>query len=137
MMDESDPLSRLQALSQTGTFNNWLGLEVVAGRRQARSSYTCPGRPEFAQYHGFLHASIVGGLIDAARGFAAFSMSGEVMASQFLVRCLRPAAADVFVVKGRVVKPRRRQILAAAELLGLGAPEKLFAVGDSILIPLA
>ena len=30
MMDESDPFSRLQALSQTGTFNNWLGLEVVA-----------------------------------------------------------------------------------------------------------
>ncbi|SRR5258708_18396948 len=136
MTEESDPLSRLRALSQTGAFNSWLGLEVVAatpGEIELRLRW----RPEFAQYNGFVHASIVGGLIDTACGFAAFSMSGAVMASQFSVRCLRPAVADVFVVKGRVVKPGRRQIFAAAELFGLGAPESLFAVGDSILIPLA
>jgi uncharacterized protein (TIGR00369 family) len=136
MTDASDPVSRLQALSRTGAFNNWLGLEIVAATL-GEVELRLPWRPEFAQYHGFLHASIMGGLIDTACGFAAFLMSGEVTASQFSVRFLRPAVADVFVVKGRVVKPGRRQIFAAAELFGLGAPEKPFAVGDAILIPLA
>ena len=136
MTDESDLLARLRALSHTAAFNNWLGLEVVVAT-PGEVELRLPWRPEFAQYNGFLHASIVGGLIDTASGFAAYSMLGGVMASQFSVRCLRPAVADVFVVKGRVVKPGARQIFTSAELFGLGMPEKPFAVGDVILVPAA
>jgi acyl-coenzyme A thioesterase PaaI-like protein len=65
MADQCDPLLRLQALTQTATFNSWLGLEVVAAT-PGEVELRLPWRPEFAQYHGFLYASIVGGLIDTS-----------------------------------------------------------------------
>jgi acyl-coenzyme A thioesterase PaaI-like protein len=64
-------------------------------------------------------------------------MSGDrVLASQISVRFLRPAVADIFVVRGRVVKPGRQQIFATAELFSLaGEPVKILAVGDALLVP--
>jgi hypothetical protein len=51
MTDESEPLSRLQALSQKATFNNWLSLQVAAAM-PGEVELRLPWRPEFAQYHG-------------------------------------------------------------------------------------
>ena len=62
-------------------------------------------------------------------------MFETVLASQFSVRCLRPAVAEVFVVRGRVLKPGRPQIFATAELADLNRPDKPFAVGDTMLVP--
>ncbi|MBD5606613.1 MAG: PaaI family thioesterase, partial [Candidatus Eremiobacteraeota bacterium] len=96
-----------------------------------------PWRDEFGQYSGFLHAGVVGALLDTACGFAAATLSGaNLLASQFSVRCLRPAVAKTFVVRGRVVKPGRQQIFAAADLEALENPGKLLAVCDTLLINL-
>ena len=40
-----------------------------------------PWRADLGQYAGFLHASMIGGMIDTACGFAAFTLSGRVLAS--------------------------------------------------------
>lgn len=134
---ESDAaiLAEIEATSRLAAFNDWLGIEVVAAHRGA-VELRLRWRPEFAQYNGYLHAGIVGGLIDTACGFAALTVQKNLLASQFAVRCLRPAVAEIFVVRGKVVKPGSRQIFASAELYGQGAPEKPFAVGDAILVPL-
>jgi len=130
-----DTLSALKALTKLAEFNNWLDIRVISGDR-GEVELHLPWRPEFAQYNGYLHASIVGGLIDTACGFAAFSMTRSgVLASQFSVRCLRPALASTFVVRGRVVKRGRQQIFTEAQLYAIDAPEKLFATGDAILVP--
>ena len=134
MTDADELLTRLKALSMTSEFNNWLGLEIVSAS-PGEAELHLRWRAEFGQYSGFLHASIVGGLIDTACGCAAFTLSGPVLASQFSVRCLRPAVADLFVVKGRVLKPGRQQIFASAELFGIDAPTRLLAVGDAVLVP--
>jgi uncharacterized protein (TIGR00369 family) len=131
-----DLISRLRAISATAAFNNWLGLEVIDASLGAVELHL-PWRPDFAQYNGFLHASIVGGLIDTACGFAAATMTEKILASQLSVRFLRPAIAEVFVVKARVIKPGRQQIFAAAEIYALAAPDKLLAAGDTVLVPLA
>ncbi len=136
MSDTIDLVKRLTEISKTSTFNNWLGLELLSAT-PGDIELHLKWRPEFAQYNGFLHAAIVGGLIDTACGFAAATMSGKVLASQFSVRCLRPAIAETFVVKGHVLKPGRQQIFATAELFGLDNPSKPFAVGDAILVPIA
>ncbi len=137
MPDTDELLSRLRDASNRATFNTWLGLEVAAaaaGEVELRLGW----RQEFGQYNGFLHAGIVAALIDTACGYAAASLSGAVLTSHFAIRCLRPAVAETFVVRARVLKPGRLQIFTMAELLGLdAAPEKLFAVGDAILVPTA
>jgi hypothetical protein len=39
-------------------------------------------------------------------------------------------------VRGRVIKPGKQQIFAAAELASLDAPERLLAIGDTLLVPI-
>jgi uncharacterized protein (TIGR00369 family) len=132
---QDDFRSRLQATSSKATFNTWLGLEVDKAS-EGEVELSLPWRIEFGQYSGHLHASIVSGLIDTACGFAASTMSGRVLASQLSVRFLRPAVADVFVVRGKVIKSGRQQVFAFGELFARDAPEKLIAVGDAILVPI-
>jgi uncharacterized protein (TIGR00369 family) len=129
-------LSRLRAISKTAAFNRWLDFDVTRAS-EGEVEMQLRWRDEFGQYSGFLHAGIVTALLDTACGFAAATMSGDrVLASQISVRFLRPAVADIFVVRGRVVKPGRQQIFATAELFSLaGEPVKTLAVGDALLVP--
>ncbi|KAF0803355.1 thioesterase superfamily protein [Alcanivorax xiamenensis] len=136
MSDTSEILERIRTLSRQAPFNNWLNLEVhriESGEAELHLRW----RDEFAQYSGFLHAALIGGLIDTACGFAAASQAGNVTASQFSVRCLRPAVAETFVVRARVLKAGRRQVFVNAELGDLadtgGAP---FAVGEALMVPI-
>ncbi|PWR22451.1 phenylacetic acid degradation protein [Zavarzinia compransoris] len=128
---------RLQAISDLAGFNRWLDLRIAAaapGTVELHLSW----RPEFGQYSGFLHAALVGGLIEAACGFAAAGQAGNVLVSQFAVRCFRPAVAATFVARGRVERLGRQQIFAAATLGALGEdPERLFAAGEAVLVPVA
>ncbi len=133
--DDATIIANLQALSGLAAFNAWLGIEITAAK-WGEVEIQLKWRPEFGQYNGYLHASIVGGLIDTACGFAGTTVTKNLLASQFSIRCLRPAVAEVFVAKGRVVKPGSRQIFTSAELYGLGVPDKPFAVGDAILVPM-
>ncbi len=136
MIDTPDVLSRLRAISKTAAFNKWLDFDVTRAA-EGEVEMQLRWRDEFGQYSGFLHAGIVAALLDTACGFAAATMSGDrVLASQISVRFLRPAVADIFVVRGRVVKPGRQQIFATAELFSLaGEPVKILAVGDALLVP--
>jgi uncharacterized protein (TIGR00369 family) len=135
-VSDGDLLERLRAVSSTAAFNRWLRFEVYSAN-VGDVELRLPWRDEFGQYNGFLHASIIGGLIDTACGFAAYTMVGGVLASQFSVRCLRPALAEVFAVRGRIVKAGKQQVFASAELYDLAAPQKLMAVGDALLVPTA
>lgn len=51
-------------------------------------------RREVGQYAGFLHAGLVGALIDTACGYAAATVVGRALASHYSVNCLRPAVGD-------------------------------------------
>ena len=135
-MDTSDQLKeRISAVAKMAAFNNWLGLEIVAVE-PGEVTLKIAWREELGQYSGFLHAAIIGGLIDTACGFAAGTLSGNVLASQFSVRCLRPAVGEYFTVIGRVVKPGRQQVFAAGELYShQDGKSTLVAVGDALLVP--
>lgn len=135
-MNTSNELQeRISAVARMAAFNNWLGVEVQTvepGQVTLRLDW----RPELGQYSGFLHAAIIGGLIDTACGFAAGTLSGNVLTSQFSVRCLRPAVGEFFTVTGSVVKPGKQQIFAAAELYAhRDGKSILVAVGDALLVP--
>ncbi|UAX00022.1 PaaI family thioesterase [Halopseudomonas nanhaiensis] len=128
-------LERLRGISRLAEFNSWLGLEVVSaapGEVELHMSW----KKEMGQYSGFLHAGVQGALIDTACGFAAATLSGHVLASQFTVRCLRPAVGDTFRVVAKVIKPGRQQIFTTAELYATkDGEEKLVATGDTLLVP--
>jgi len=123
------------ALNASAAFNRQVGFEVVSAG-SGSAELRLPWRADLGQYAGFLHAAMIAGMIDTACGFAAFTVSGNVLASHVSVNCLATAAGDAFVARARVVKSGRRQVFTHAELFALkGDDERLVATGEAILVP--
>ena len=128
-----DPLVQIRAINRTAAFNQWCGIEVVSAV-PGQVEIAMPWRPEAGQYSGFLHAGLVGALIDTACGFAAATVVGRVLASHFSVNCLRPAVGARFVARARVVKAGKSQVFTACELFAQAqGVEKLVATGETLL----
>ena len=131
-------LDTLKAINQSAAFNRWAGFEVThasQGEAELRMAWRAD---DMGQYAGFLHAGLIGAMLDTACGFAAASVSGRVLASHFSVNCLAPAVGRAFVARGRVVKAGRKQVFATAELFAEGEGDvepKLVATGNAILVP--
>jgi uncharacterized protein (TIGR00369 family) len=137
-MDPSaDMLTRIRAINASAAFNRWCGIDVIEAR-PGSATIAMPWRGEVGQYSGFLHAGLVGALIDTACGFAAVTLVGRVLASHYAVNCLRPAVGDRFVARARVVKPGKSQVFTACELYAERAGvEKLVATGETVLLVVA
>jgi uncharacterized protein (TIGR00369 family) len=132
-----DPLALIRGINETAAFNRWCGIQVLSAG-DGRAEIAVVWREDLGQYAGFLHAGLVGALIDTACGFAAATLVGRVLASHFAVNCLRPAVGERFVARARVVKPGRTQVFTACELFAVAAgEEKLVATGETLLTPVA
>ena len=131
----ADPFAQIKAVNQTAAFNRWAGFEVLsAGKGEAELGLKW--KDDLGQYNGFLHAGMLGALIDTACGYAAAAVAGFVLASHYSVNCLSPAKGNEFVAKARVVKAGKRQVFASAEIFVVEDGEhKLVATGETILIP--
>ncbi|MDQ0569189.1 uncharacterized protein (TIGR00369 family) [Variovorax paradoxus] len=130
-------LETIQAINKTAAFNRWAGFEVTqaaAGEAELRMEWR---EEDMGQYAGFLHAGLIGAMLDTACGFAAATVAGRVLASHFSVNCLSPALGRAFIARGKVVKAGRKQVFASAELYGQGEDGnlKLVATGSAILVP--
>ncbi|MBK9360951.1 MAG: PaaI family thioesterase [Rubrivivax sp.] len=94
------------------------GAEVgIGGAGRTRDALACRLR-----ISGFLHAGLIGALIDTACGFAAVTVAGPgVLAAHFSVNCLRPAQGERFIARARVVRAGRTQVFTACELFAVSA----------------
>jgi uncharacterized protein (TIGR00369 family) len=133
MENTGEMLDRIRAINCMAAFNQWCGIEVTAAE-PGKVVIAMPWRPEVGQYAGFLHAGLVGALIDTACGFAAVTLVGRVLASHYAVNCLRPAVGHRFIARARVVKPGKSQVFTACELFAESSDgEKLVATGETLL----
>lgn len=135
MGPDTSPLASLRSINQLAAFNRWCAIEVVEAE-VGRVVIEMPWRTEIGQYAGFMHAGVVGALIDTACGYAATTMSGNsLLASHFSVNCLRPAVGERFSARARVVKPGKSQFFTSCELYALSeGKEVLVATGETLLI---
>src|SRR3954469_22910669 len=111
----TDPLALVRGINASAAFNRWCGIEVLAAG-EGRAEIAMPWRADAGQYAGFLHAGLIGALIDTACGFAAVTVVGRVLAAHYAVNCLRPAVGERFVARARVVKAGRTQVFTYCEL---------------------
>ncbi|WP_447802657.1 PaaI family thioesterase [Pseudomonas serbica] len=129
-------LDTLKQINSTSAFNRWAGFEVTRAESGEAELTLAFRETDMAQYAGFLHAGLIGALLDTACGFAAGTVAGNVLASHFSVNCLAPAVGEVFIARGRVVKAGKKQVFAHAELFAQSGDQlKLVATGDAILVP--
>jgi uncharacterized protein (TIGR00369 family) len=124
----------LQQVNAASPFNSWAGI-VITRIGDGTAELSLHSRPELLQHAGFLHAGVVGALIDTACGYAAATLSGNVLASQYQVMCYAPALGERFITRAKVTRAGKRQVFANAELIALrGEEEKLVAGGSAVLI---
>ncbi|MES3000992.1 MAG: PaaI family thioesterase [Pseudomonadota bacterium] len=130
-----DLLQLIRGVNELAAFNRWCGF-CVESVEAGHATISMPWRAEAGQYSGFLHAGLVGALIDTACGFAGASVAGaQLLASHFSVNCLRPAVGSKFIARARVVKPGRSQIFTACELYAVAdGKETLVATGETLLL---
>ena len=132
------PLDMLKKINAMAEFNQWCGIEVTLAEPGV-VEIQMPWRPEVGQYSGFLHAGLIGALIDTACGFAAATLAGpHLLAANFSVNCLRPAIGQKFIARARVVKPGKAQVFTSCDLFAVhSGGERLVANGQTLLTVLS
>ena len=76
-------------------------------------------RPAVSQQHGYVHAGVVSAIVDAAGGYAAFTLfpaTASVLTVEFKLNLLAPAEGDRLVAEGFVVKPGRTLAITRGEV---------------------
>lgn len=86
-----------------------------------------PFRADLTQQHGFLHAGVTTTIADSACGYAALSLmppGAAVLTVEFKVNLMAPAAGQVFVARGRVLKAGRTLTTCAGDVFALDGGEE-------------
>ena len=72
-----------------------------------------------SQQHGYVHAGIIGAIVDTAGGYAGYTLFPEdasVLTVEFKLNLLAPAAGERLVAEGRVIKPGRTLAITQGEV---------------------
>ena len=83
-----------------------------------------PYSSALTQQHGFLHAGVISTALDAACGYAAYSLMpphAAVLTIEFKVNLLAPGKGERFLFRGSVTKPGRTIIVADGQAYGIGS----------------
>ena len=95
-----------------------IGAEIVA-LAPGRCSIALPRRAEVSQQHGYVHAGMIAAIVDAAGGYAGYTIFPEessVLTVEFKLNLLAPATGDRIVAEGTVVKPGRSLAITTGEV---------------------
>lgn len=115
-MTNEEMKAYLQTIIAKTPFAAFLGAEVIS---------ISPGNVELAvpvipermnQHHGFIHGAVIGFVADSACAWAAGSVAGDVVTSEYKLNFLAPAVGERIVGIGSVIKASSRTVVAKAEI---------------------
>lgn len=100
------------------------GLMATLGARLVRVEagevdIEMPITPGVSQQHGFAHAGAVAAIADSACGYAAFSLmpaDGGVLAVEFKINLMAPAAGESLIARARVIRAGRTLSVCQADV---------------------
>lgn len=111
---------------------------VIARLEPGEIELAMPYAEAYTQQHGFVHAGIISTALDSACGYAAFSLmpaDAAVLTVEFKTNLLAPAAGELFLFRGTVVKPGRTLTVCEARAFACQAgAEKLVATMTGTLM---
>jgi uncharacterized protein (TIGR00369 family) len=100
---------------------------------------TAPILPLARQQQGFGHAGLTFALGDTAAGYAALALmpeGQEVLTVEMKINLIAPAAGELLVATGRVVKPGKRLVIVTAEVTAVtGTDRRVVAILQGTMIP--
>ncbi len=89
---------------------------LVPGEAEISLKY----RDDLTQQHGFVHAGIIATIADTASGYAAFSLmpaDAAVLTVEYKINLISPAVGELFIARGRVIRPGKRLSVCTAEVM--------------------
>ena len=89
------------------------------------------------QHHGFVHAGVIGSVLDSACGWASQTLmpaGTEVLTVEYKLNLLRPAAGAHFEGRGTVVRAGTTLTAAEAAFYTIDDPDRLIATMTATLI---
>jgi len=93
------------------------------------------------QQHGYMHGGALATIADSAAGYAAYSLMGAAdspLTVEYKLNLLRPGVGELFIAKGRVIKPGRTLTVVNADVYGVeGGEETLCLTSIQTLMTLA
>lgn len=117
-----------QALQQS-PFAQLIGFSLT-GFEPGRISMEVLPRPQLTQHHGYIHGAVVGFMIDSACAWAAASLVGDVVTSEYKVNLLAPAIGEKLICRSEVIKAGQRQVVTRADVFALrSGEERIVATG--------
>lgn len=130
-MSDSNGISRErleQALAHS-TFAQLLGAELLEFA-PGRVSLKVRSRRDLCQHHGYMHGAVVGFMVDSGCAWAAASMVGDVVTSEYKLNLLAPALGERLICRAEVLKAGQRQAVCRADVFAeKDGQEKLIATG--------
>jgi uncharacterized protein (TIGR00369 family) len=103
-----------------------------------RCEICLPCRDDLTQQHGFIQAGIVSSIADNAGGYAGYSLmppDASVLAVEFKINFLAPAAGDYLLAVGEVLKPGKTLFVTRAEVYAYrdGKPTHCAAMQQTLM----
>jgi uncharacterized protein (TIGR00369 family) len=74
------------------------------------------------QQHGYIHAGVVGMIVDSAAGYAAMTVAPEgasILSVEYKMNMLRPADGEKLIARGEVVKSGRTLCITRGEVFAI------------------
>jgi uncharacterized protein (TIGR00369 family) len=86
-----------------------------------------PVRDDLTQQHGFVHGGVVGMIADSAGGYAGFTLmpaDASVLTVEYKINMLAPAAGEMLVATGEILKPGRTLAIVRADVMAIRGDRK-------------
>jgi len=96
---------RLEQALAHSTFAQLLGAELL-DFEPGKVSLQVRSRPDLCQHHGYLHGAVVGFMVDSGCAWAAASLVGDVVTSEYKLNLLAPAIGERLLCRAEVLKGR-------------------------------
>lgn len=108
-------------------YTNWVGTRLV-DFEAGHVKIAIKMRKEMTQHHGFAHGAIIGYMADTVCSWAAASVVGDVVTSEYKLNLLSPAIGEELMAVGEVIKAGGRQVVTRADVFAVkDGSEKIVA----------
>lgn len=119
-MNERKPMPReaLEQIIEITPYAKSVGVKLL-DYKEGEASLEVPLKKELTQHHGFAHGAAVSFVADTASAWAAASVAGDVVTSEFKLNLLAPGVGDKLIGRGYVLKSSERQVVTRADVFAV------------------
>ena len=134
-LTDEELVRELQSVIAKTSLASFLGAQILKAS-PGKVDLAIDVRPDVMnQHHGFVHGAVMGFVADSACAWAAGTLAGDVVTSEYKLHFLAPAVGHRIIGRGRVIKASSRIVVAQADVYCVrNGSEKLVAIALATIV---